>query len=167
MSCILVVDDEPIVRGRFAALLRERGHTAIEAASAADARALLGNTRCDIIITDLVMPDGHGFQLIEDCRIHHPSIPVAAMTAKGNPKLDYLAYAVICGAQYAFQKTDGFAAVMKNIEALIAQKKVRALRTGRRRKSMTWPTSMLMREFDAQAASGAPRSPRILKGTTR
>ena len=58
---ILVVDDEKVVRELLAQMLREQGYLVDVAASAREARALVGPF--DLLLTDVVMPDTDGIQL--------------------------------------------------------------------------------------------------------
>lgn len=61
-ACILVVEDEPLVRELIAGELREVGFTVIEAASGNDALAAIASRpEIDLLFTDIVLggaPDG-------------------------------------------------------------------------------------------------------------
>ncbi len=61
-ACILVVEDEPLVRELIAGELREVGYTVIEASSGADAVAMIASRpEIDLLFTDIVLggtPDG-------------------------------------------------------------------------------------------------------------
>ncbi len=60
---VLVVDDEPLVRRSLHRLLASRGHEVVEAASAAEALALLEGRTFDVVLCDLMMPEMTGFEL--------------------------------------------------------------------------------------------------------
>jgi PAS domain S-box-containing protein len=62
---VLVVDDEPGVRGFMQAVLVAHGWQVMVATDGADAQALLETRTVDLLITDLTMPKMSGFQLIE------------------------------------------------------------------------------------------------------
>ena len=76
--CILVVEDEPLVRFPLAEALREIGATVAEAASGDEAWALLqAGTDVDLVFTDHRMPGSMtGVQLADRIRQHFPDIPV-------------------------------------------------------------------------------------------
>ena len=62
-ACILVVEDEHLVRSFVADLLADRGYEVLLAANADDAVRVLSRTSVDLLFTDLVMPgsiDGLG-----------------------------------------------------------------------------------------------------------
>ncbi|MGY2049440.1 response regulator [Methylobacterium sp. JK268] len=80
-STILVVDDDPLVRIGTAAMLEDLGHSVREAASAAEALALLGERPgIDGVITDHAMPGMTGLDLVRRLRTSHPGLPVILAT---------------------------------------------------------------------------------------
>lgn len=60
---ILLVEDHEMTRQTLASLLQRRGHTVFDAGTAAQARALATTCDCDLVISDLGLPDcdGHTF----------------------------------------------------------------------------------------------------------
>ena len=58
MATILILEDEVGVRDLFALLLRQDGHTILEAGSAKEAEQLSTGQRIDLLIADLVLPGG-------------------------------------------------------------------------------------------------------------
>ncbi len=76
---VLVVEDEPGVRMLVRSILERRGYTVIEAASGVEALALWGQhaARVDLLLTDLVMPDGvNGQELATRLRADAPGLRV-------------------------------------------------------------------------------------------
>ena len=65
---VLVVDDDPDVRGVAVLALRELGYTVLEAENAGHALArLAGGERIDLLFTDIVMPGGlNGLELARE-----------------------------------------------------------------------------------------------------
>lgn len=61
---ILVVDDDELFGGFVASALGARGHDVDWAASVADGLATLYTGRYDLVLIDLRLPDGNGFDLI-------------------------------------------------------------------------------------------------------
>ena len=63
---ILVVDDDAAVRGLVVRILRSRGHAVIaEAGSVGQALEMAEVSRPDVVLVDIGLPDGDGFDLTE------------------------------------------------------------------------------------------------------
>ena len=74
---ILVVDDEEMVRVSTARMLERRGYHAITAASPSQALDLLrGDAPIDLLISDIVMPEIYGTDLILQAQALRPGLPV-------------------------------------------------------------------------------------------
>lgn len=80
---ILIVDDEVDVLNTLDALLSQQGHSVIRAASGSEALQQLESSRCDVVITDLGMPEMNGWDLGRAIKQRHPEIPVALFTGWG------------------------------------------------------------------------------------
>ncbi|HXG61897.1 MAG TPA: sigma-54 dependent transcriptional regulator [Planctomycetota bacterium] len=83
MSCVWVIDDEAILRDAMAEALRRAGHRVEAFASARPALERLGSEPCDLVITDLRMPDLDGIAVLEEARRTAPDVPVLVVTAHG------------------------------------------------------------------------------------
>jgi signal transduction histidine kinase/ActR/RegA family two-component response regulator len=79
---ILLVEDHELTRTTLARLLQRRGHYVAIAATAAQARKLVGTSECDLIISDLGLPDGDGHTLLVELRNAH-RLPAIAMSGYG------------------------------------------------------------------------------------
>lgn len=80
-AAILVVDDDEDVRAVTAATLRELGYDVQEAGGAAQALAALRrHPRCDLVLSDVVMPGCDGPTLARRLRSDRPALPVLFMT---------------------------------------------------------------------------------------
>jgi DNA-binding NtrC family response regulator len=75
-ATILVVDDDDPVRVMLARLLRTQGHDVRQASNAADARAILEDSRPDLVISDIVMPGESGIELRRGILDRWPGLPV-------------------------------------------------------------------------------------------
>jgi two-component system response regulator PilR (NtrC family) len=81
---VLVVDDEADIRELLGMTLTGMG---LETHSAAGTRAafdLLARNTYDLCITDMRLPDGDGLAVVDYVAKHHPSTPVAVITAFGS-----------------------------------------------------------------------------------
>ncbi|MEM8883829.1 MAG: response regulator [Planctomycetota bacterium] len=85
MVRVLVVDDSRIDRDLVTHILSEREDLEVEAVeSGAAALERLQTEPPDIVLTDLVMPEPDGLQLVRSLKAVHPDLPVVLMTSKGN-----------------------------------------------------------------------------------
>jgi putative nucleotidyltransferase with HDIG domain len=73
---ILVLEDEKAIQTLVAAMLKIRGYACDVAGRLADARALIGRTRYDLVLVDVDLPDGSGLALTEDADENAPLIVV-------------------------------------------------------------------------------------------
>jgi CheY-like chemotaxis protein/anti-sigma regulatory factor (Ser/Thr protein kinase) len=85
MATILVVDDLASHRQLAAGLLsREPGYEVLFAANGAEALAKLAGGKADVILTDVLMPEMDGLELLRAVRRDYPQLPVVLMTASGS-----------------------------------------------------------------------------------
>lgn len=75
-ATILVVDDDDPVRVMLARLLRTQGYEVLQAANAAEARALLEQSPPSLVISDIVMPGESGIELRRGILERWPDLPV-------------------------------------------------------------------------------------------
>ncbi len=69
---ILVVDDEPSVRETLADMLEVMGHRVLLAESGQNALQALAETDCDLVFTDLAMPEMDGWETSREIRKRWP-----------------------------------------------------------------------------------------------
>jgi PAS domain S-box-containing protein len=80
-ASILVVDDEPAVRGVTASFLRDLGHRVIEADDPTHALALLAaHGDLELALVDFAMPGMNGVELAAQARALRPGMPVILLT---------------------------------------------------------------------------------------
>jgi two-component system, cell cycle sensor histidine kinase and response regulator CckA len=74
---ILVVDDDRYVRAATSKLLRSLGYTVVESATAKEAVMILtSGTELALLVSDVVMPDMDGCELVAAARTHRPELRV-------------------------------------------------------------------------------------------
>ena len=82
---ILLVDDEALVRLATAEMLREMGHTVVEAESGAAALAQVrSGIPIDLLITDYLMPGMRGSDLADEVRSLRPNVRALLLTGYAN-----------------------------------------------------------------------------------
>jgi CheY-like chemotaxis protein len=102
---ILLVDDNDDARITVARILEMSGHTVVQAPNAKAASALLKEQNPDLVITDIFMPEGDGFEMLNELRVREPKIPVIAMSGGGaQDGMDVLAIAGRLGAKKVLYK---------------------------------------------------------------
>ncbi|USI72980.1 nitrogen regulation protein NR(I) [Sphingomonas morindae] len=79
---ILVVDDDAAIRTVVREALRREGHVVETAASLADLGRVIGPFRPDVVITDVVLPDGDGLDFVPELTRRHPGLPVIVLSAR-------------------------------------------------------------------------------------
>ncbi len=102
---VMIVDDDVQVRRLLRRRLERGGYRVVEAAGGEAAVARYREAPTDLVITDLVMPDTSGFQLIERLRGEFPNVRIIAMSGaidRGVPEL--LARAKRAGARQVLPK---------------------------------------------------------------
>jgi DNA-binding response OmpR family regulator len=77
---VLVVEDQPEVRGYAAAALRAYGYQVIEAANANEALLVCERESVDLMLTDVVMPSLSGRELADRLKERWPGIKVLFMS---------------------------------------------------------------------------------------
>ncbi len=79
---ILVVDDDAAIRTVVGEALRRRGHDVETAASLAALDAALARGLPDVLVTDVVLPDGDGLERLPAILSAHPDLPVIVLSAR-------------------------------------------------------------------------------------
>jgi len=78
---VLLVDDDALISMATSAMLKDLGHQAIEAPSAAQALDnLRSGTPVDVVLSDEAMPGMRGTQLAAEIRTSWPELPVILAT---------------------------------------------------------------------------------------
>jgi two-component system NtrC family response regulator len=87
--CVLVVEDETLIRWSIAEMLAQKGHRVVEASDASGAvRALNSKPEpIDVVLLDCRLPDSDGLRLLENVRRLRPESAVVMMTAFGTPEV--------------------------------------------------------------------------------
>jgi PAS domain S-box-containing protein len=81
-QCILLVDDDPVVRDILCTLLQTSGYRVLKASSGNEALALFHNhgPEISLVLTDVMMSDGDGFALVGDLRRRNYRVPILVMS---------------------------------------------------------------------------------------
>ena len=82
-SCkrVLLVEDEATLRSIIARNLAARGHTVAEADSAREALTRLSETRSDLMLLDINLPDRSGWDILREMHSRGWDVPVVIISA--------------------------------------------------------------------------------------
>ena len=83
---ILVVEDELNLATYLKRGLEEEGHTIELALDSKTAKIHMGSDKFDMVILDIILPDGNGLVLCKDFKELHPKIPIIILTSLGSTK---------------------------------------------------------------------------------
>ncbi len=88
MPIILVVDDSEVDRKLVAGLIKQDIEWMVEFAENGETGMdMIETISPDLVITDLIMPDLDGLELVRQTKAKSPHIPVVLMTGKGSEEL--------------------------------------------------------------------------------
>lgn len=81
---ILIIDDEPDIRGLLSMTLERMGYTTQCAENIKHAVELLSENTFNLCLTDLRLPDGNGIDIVKRIQTSANQIPVIVITAHGS-----------------------------------------------------------------------------------
>lgn len=83
---ILVVEDELNLATYLKRGLEEEGHNVELALDSKTAKVHMGSDKFDMVILDIILPDGNGLVLCKDFKELHPKVPIIILTSLGSTK---------------------------------------------------------------------------------
>src|SRR3954468_6691437 len=101
MPRVLIVDDHAPLLEMLSGIIRRMGHEVLQASNGIEATAAFQTIPPNLLLTDLLMPEQDGFEIIRYARKRHPSVRIIAMSGGG--KIDagkYLDVAEQLGASH-------------------------------------------------------------------
>lgn len=127
MSRILIVDDEQADRRLVHEILRRDGHETVIAADGEEALRFFLEDGFDVVVTDLEMPDVHGFELISILREFEDPPAIIAVSGIGPLQL-HMAGAL--GAEWTLQKPIDPSLLLDAVRRASERRGERSLRSG-------------------------------------
>lgn len=123
MARVLVVEDDPAILQLLERLLLSLGHTSITARTGNEAVKLLRLESYDLVITDLTMPRGSGFELLAWMDAERLRLPV-----------------IICSAYASFAKGDALESLVRDCPHVIVSKPFEAQHITQAVRKLVHPT---------------------------
>jgi CheY-like chemotaxis protein len=117
MAKILVIDDEPQMRRLIARILNGAGHVMHEADNGRVGIEQFHQVHPALVITDIVMPDMEGIEMIRTLHHEAPTTPILAISG-GAPPI-YLRAAIELGAAAVLAKPFDAAQLLSAIDNLL------------------------------------------------
>ncbi|MFH2218502.1 MAG: response regulator [Pseudomonadota bacterium] len=117
---ILLIDDDSKIRKLFIQKLAGRGYEIIEACDGKEGLRLYHENRPDLVITDLVMPEKEGIEMITELKREFPNVKIIAISGGGRNVQDaYLHIAKSLGAERTFTKPIDWPELIKAVSELL------------------------------------------------
>lgn len=116
---ILLAEDDADLRLALKLSLEAAGYAVATAANAQEALAIQRRNPADVLVTDIFMPEGDGFEAMDAFRREFPSTRIVVVSGGGQRgKADYLATARLTGADFTLQKPFDVEALLEVIRRL-------------------------------------------------
>lgn len=87
MATILIVDDSQVDRRMAGKPLETAGYRVVFAENGRAALEVIAAESLDVVVTDMVMPEVDGLELVKQIKLKHRSLPVIVMTAHGSEEV--------------------------------------------------------------------------------
>jgi len=122
MARILVVEDVPDFRLMMREILGSAGHDVVEAENGHDAMRQMDAGRFDLLVTDVVMPESDGVELIRSLTRRGERLPILAVSGGGHnlPAAVSLALTEAAGAHRTLFKPFRAAELLSAVDELLA-----------------------------------------------
>lgn len=113
MSCVLVIDDDDLVREVVQTMLVSKGHKVVLALDGQDGIRQYKNQRIDLVVCDVFMPNSDGIETLRELRRMDASLPILMMTGGATtvqaephrfPDADFLRMTLLLGATRTIAK---------------------------------------------------------------
>lgn len=116
MATILLIDDDPRLRGMVRKALEGAGHEVREARNGREGVQAYEESPADVVLCDLFMPEQDGLWTIQELRRRNPQVKIVAMS--GGSSLvpgNFLKLASLLGAARTLEKPFGIAEMLQTI----------------------------------------------------
>lgn len=120
MALVMVVDDDVQVRQLLGQVMRREGYEVVEADDGEIALRLFREQPADLIITDLLMPNKEGLELMQATRRISPNVKLIAFSGGGRVDQNAcLKFAEGMGADRVFTKPVPLAELQQAVAELL------------------------------------------------
>ncbi|MFA5689959.1 MAG: response regulator [Kiritimatiellales bacterium] len=121
MGHILIIEDNEAVRGLFQQVLEIEGYSVAVAGNGHEGLAAAREREPDLVITDIMMPEMDGLELIQRLRANSPGLPVIAISGgMREAPFNFLSQAEQMGANKTLEKPVALAELINAVKTLLA-----------------------------------------------
>ena len=118
---ILIIDDEEQIREMLGQMLTREGYEVVAADNGKEGMKVCREQEVDLIITDIIMPEKDGIEMILELRHDFPHLKVIAISGGGRLGPDgYLEMAQKLGAHRTFFKPFNRKEILDAVQDLLA-----------------------------------------------
>jgi len=122
MKTILIIDDDKAVLGLFTQALENNGYSVVQAADGREGLRLFEVAPTDLVITDIMMPEMDGLELIPKLRKKSPDLPIIAISGgMRSATISFLPQAKILGACRVFIKPVSLSELLQAVKELLGE----------------------------------------------
>ncbi|WP_345816311.1 response regulator [Paraburkholderia sp. PREW-6R] len=155
---VLVIEDDAPMRESIRALLQSENTEIVAVATLAEALEYLAKFTFDCVVTDLALPDGTGYDLLERLAANtaHAALPVIVYTGRMLSDEEehrlrrYSKSIIIKGAKSPERLLDEVTLFLHSVESSLAPEQQRMLRTVRQRDNAFEDRTILLAEDDVR-----------------
>ena len=105
MAHILLVDDDPLVVETLASAITGKGHTLVTAMNGVEGMKKFAEGAFDLVITDIIMPEKEGIEMIMEMRRLTPGTKIVAISGGARTgNVEFLQMAQKLGATNTLKK---------------------------------------------------------------
>ena len=121
MAMILIVDDDEMDRALLAEVLQKAGHEPLFAPDGKAALEIWRSSKVDLVVTDIVMPELDGLELLKSLKVEDPKARVIAVSGVSAEKLNKAArsgaYAILTKPVNPHELLGEISSALQEIEA--------------------------------------------------
>jgi two-component system nitrogen regulation response regulator NtrX len=126
MNHVLIVDDEPEIRHALEGILREEGHAAVSASTAAEALTMLRDVQYEVVLLDIWLPDRDGLELLADIREMSEDQAPEVIMISGHGTIEAAVRATKLGAFDFLEKPLGVDRTLMVVQHALEARRLRA-----------------------------------------
>ena len=123
---VLLVEDNESLRGLLRCALDEAGYRVLAAENGQKALEIAESSPIDVVVTDILMPEVNGLELIVELKARHTSCRIIAMTGGGSMLVNTIdslndRNADVFGTHRTLQKPFQTAELIDTLEAVLSE----------------------------------------------
>jgi len=121
MAVILIIEDDNSLREVLRHALSQAGHSVIEAQNGREGLRLFDSIGADLLITDMIMPEMEGCEVLMALHRKNPSLKIIAISGGHQQDAgDVLHIATLLGASKVLRKPFSYEVLVATVNGLLA-----------------------------------------------